>query len=279
MSLPQFLYHYTQIETMSKIFIGDGKVNLRLTDIHFLNDLDEGSYFLDFIKNQKDLLLNEFSNEEERKYCSDCIADFLTVENPITRTEMLNRIYTMSFTTQRDSMQFWRQSYANNKGICLVLETEKYQKFRSQTKLFDLQKVLYLDECNYKENLSTFIEKIKIHVKKFHPEELNDCVATEQLKNIRHFIVKNTVWANEDEYRICAFGPNFISKCFRQANENVSEIDDLGIPRYFVEMDNPFTEVILGPDFSDYYIRSISQWFSEKGYKNIKVSKSTGHCR
>lgn len=197
MSFPKYLYHYTQIETMSKIFTGNGKVRLRLTDIHFLNDLDEGSYFLDFIRNRKKDLLNGFSNDEEKKYCSDCIDEFLTVENPIARTEMLNRIYTMSFTTQRDSMQFWRQSYANNKGICLVLETKKYQSLYNQTKLFNLQKVLYLDEKNYKENLANFIEKIKIHVKNFHPEELNDCVATEQLKNIRHFIVKNTVWANE----------------------------------------------------------------------------------
>lgn len=67
MSFPKYLYHYTQIETMSKIFTGNGKVRLRLTDIHFLNDLDEGSYFLDFIRNRKKDLLNGFSNDEEKK--------------------------------------------------------------------------------------------------------------------------------------------------------------------------------------------------------------------
>lgn len=104
---------------------------------------------------------------KKKKYCSDCIDEFLTVENPIARTEMLNRIYTMSFTTQRDSMQFWRQSYANNKGICLVLETKKYQSLCNQTKLFNLQKVLYLDEKKLQRKLSEFYRKDKDSCEKF----------------------------------------------------------------------------------------------------------------
>lgn len=48
------------------------------------------------------------------------------------------------------------------------------------------------------------------------------------------------------------------------------EIDEKGVPRYLMRIENPFDEVAPGPTFSNYYVESISGWFDRNHYK-IKV--------
>ena len=38
-------------------------------------------------------------------------------------------------------------------------------------------------------------------------------------------------------------------------------------------------EIILGPNFSRYYVDSVREWLKQHKYENIKVTNSLGHER
>ena len=78
-SLPQHLYHYTRINCLKDIFNDEkGKnVCIQFTDMHFLNDIDEGIYFYKFLEKHKEEIVGQFKNGDEQEYCRKTIDDFL----------------------------------------------------------------------------------------------------------------------------------------------------------------------------------------------------------
>ena len=60
--LPRYLYHYTRINCLEDIFNDENgkKVCIRFTDMHFLNDIDEGIYFYKFLEEHKGEIIGRF---------------------------------------------------------------------------------------------------------------------------------------------------------------------------------------------------------------------------
>lgn len=281
--VPKFLYHYTTIKTLPYMFKEndkDGKVVFRFTDYRFLNDAEEGIFLKKFIeKNKADYRKN--LKEQDLKKLFDLFADrLLGVADSIYKKNYTP--YIMSFTKCEDSMQFWRQDYAKDKGICLKLRTSKF-KFPTE-----------LDGSSYEPKCTTFSQVHYIStsdtIGKAFPKlkkDLNDFLksqdenqfdalkfASEFPNRIKIFSIKNKVWKSEDEWRlkIIRIDKDSTLNCIKTEYKT----DELGIPRATIEIKNPIEEIILGPSFTPQYVDSIKMWLSDRGYKSIKVRCGDG---
>ena len=72
--IPDYLYHYTKIDTLQHMFKSGGEVEIRLTDYRFLNDAEEGTFLKKFIeKNKADY--RKSLKEQDLKKLFDLFAD------------------------------------------------------------------------------------------------------------------------------------------------------------------------------------------------------------
>lgn len=306
-----YLYHYTKIDVLQHIFNDPKgvKVNLRFTDYHFLNDADEGIWFYNFLKNHGKDVVNIFEKENERKYCESAIKDFLGYESYNYRLdETYGKHYSFSLSEMNDSMQFWRQDYANENGIALRFNRTWYKNKNKDLpySVPELKQVHYLGNDTIKEILSEFIKNVKDDSDNWikYKDEINedgepffDMQGASILNRAPFWVIKNSVWESEREWRLIK-SVNALTLSMRKRlekknkqdsdnnQENVErdfeekfEVDEKCIPRYRIDIRNPFDGIILGPPFSDYYVNSVEDWLKQHNYENIVVTKSLGHER
>lgn len=291
-----YLYHYTRFSTLEKIFNDkSGKtVELQLTDHHFLNDAEEGIYFYNFLMNNMEQIAQTFDSEDEQKYCAHEIDEFLkSYSYEYRRDEQSGKNFIFSFSELKDSMQFWRQDYANDRGVALAFNKSKFENFSENLSL-TLDKVLYLSIETFKDDLPHFFEKVKEESELIN--HVNDIEMTEDGAEPRYYLsgcdklaktkfltIKNKVWESECEWRLI-FGISALTFSCQKDKFSLSGglglyVDDKGVPRYKIRIPNPFDEVVLGPSFPENFVKSVNDWFFQHGYKNMKISKSQGHER
>lgn len=305
-----YLYHYTKIDALQYIFNDSKgkKVNLRFTDYHFLNDADEGIWFYNFLKNHGKDVVNIFEKENERKYCESAIKDFLGYESYNYRLdETYGKHYSFSLSEMNDSMQFWRQDYANENGIAFRFNRTWYKNKNKDLpySVPELERVQYLGSDTKEQIFSEFIEKVKeeadlIEYKDDIGEDGEPIVNMQGasiLNKAPFWVIKNSVWESEREWRLTkSVGALTVSmqKRLKKKNkldsdnnqekvkcdfEEKFEVDEKCIPRYKIDIQNPFDEIILGPSFSDYFIGSVKDWLEQHNYNDIVITKSLGHER
>lgn len=303
-SLPQHLYHYTRINCLKDIFNDEkGKnVCIQFTDMHFLNDIDEGIYFYKFLEKHKEEIVGQFKNGDEQEYCRKTIDDFLNWDCYRYRLqEQYGKQYSFSLSELRDSMYFWQTDYAKENGIALCLDTKIYSSFEGTP---FINKVRYFNVDSVEQFLPDFRNKVKEEAEFInHQDDLDDegspyC----QMNGSRSlaaktpfWVIKAKTWEPEKEWRMVrsvnALTRSMSKRAFvvqklaementNQPKSNVIKetfkVDDRGVPRYYLEMPNPFSEIILGPTFSNKYVASIRDGLDEHKYHGVAVSRSEG---
>jgi hypothetical protein len=285
----EHLYHYTRLSTLEKIFFdheGD-LVELQFTDYHFLNDEDEGQWLYKLFRDYEKDIVDEF-DESEKLACKKGIDDFVEFEYfKGLLKEQKNKFYSFSLSELKDSMLFWRQDYANENGIALGFNKTKFEETYSQK----IEKIRYLGIDNVKSCLPSFVDAVKRDSKYIKKRsDLKDEVLVNQLDAAKILAkvdfsrIKNQTWESEKEWRIIVSNLRCDYDCHVDDRKNEFEkgrfeIDANCIPRYRVKIKNPFDEIILGPNFSRYYVDSVREWLKQHKYENIKVSNSLGHER
>lgn len=276
--IPEELYHYTTIKTLPFMFKGEGKVEFRFTDYRFLNDAEEGIFLKKFIEKNRDEYCDSLLRIDAKKLFNK-YADLVVGTTEFLRGENVATCI-MSFSKCRDSMQFWRQDYAKDKGICLKLNTSK---FRFPTIYDDaypgappcptFSQVKYIEAKNTIENaLPELKNDISDFLKSKGEDAFDDLVfLTEFPQRLQNFNVKNKVWESEKEWRLKIRCLGDDSSLFGIKAKYV--IDDLGIPRASINIENPIDEIILGPSFTPQYVDSIKMWLRKRGYEDVDV-----HC-
>lgn len=285
----KYLYHYTTLDVLQDIF-NDPKgkfIELRLKDYHFLNDEDEGNWLVRFMDECRNKIVAKF-DENEKFVCNKAIKDFVEYGcYRMCRDEQEDKHYSFSMSELEDSMLFWRQDYAKNKGIALCTEKKDFEKKSKQK----VEQVRYLDVDTVKDILPFFANAIRedseyIRNRSDLRKNGSDMLEGERsLENTDFLRIKNGTWRQEKEWRIIITEKRGFSKVSANKNEkkklakksNVI-IDENFIPRYRLKMRNPFSRIILGPSISGCYVDSVQKWFDRKGYE-ITVSKSLGHER
>ena len=279
---PDFLYHYTTIKSLPYIFKAGGKVSLRLTDYRFLNDAEEGIFLAKIIKNNREDfckglydskvvdMFNEYADDVEKWI------DWLQ--------EKKAEIYLMSFTELDDSMQFWRQDYAKEKGLCLKLKTANLKvPNKLEGSEYDYNNHSVFSKVRYfgkNDGINAAMPELKQNLEDFRQAILDGHASRDELlyllpRNIGPFDVKNRVWKSEAEWRMKIIH-------FSDDDSTIGsliadyKVDELGIPRATIEVDNPFEEIILGPSFTTSYVASIKKWLSGRGFDDINVRRGEG---
>ena len=269
--VPNFLYHYTTIDTLPYMFnktkSGKVYVELRFTDYRFLNDAEEGTFFKKYMEKQSKKFKESLSCETKMLFdeAVDRVQSLLAGDNEY--------FYVMSFSELEDSMQFWRQDYAKNKGICLKIDTSKMEGMKKEKK-YPISSFVKVKYPRLNDGIEIWFPELK--------NKLEKCTANiwsgkkiesykyENWFEIFPYDVKNFVWKSEQEWRLQI--PDA-----KLASRNVFyEIDDKGIPRAKIWIDNPFVEIILGPSFSPQYVDSIKKWLEGRGFSDIIVRCGDG---
>jgi hypothetical protein len=278
-----YFYHYTKLDILKKIFDDqNGKnVTLLLSDYHYLNDAEEGIYFYNFLRDYKEDIVNIFETDNEKKYCLNEINYFIDVDSYRYRLqEQEDKHFSFSLSELRDSMQFWRQDYANKNGIALCFDKSKFKNFKDKKEL-KLEKISYfnMDKKILKRFLSCFIKEIKENAERDLEGE-NHC-GSYKLSKIKFWVIKNNVWESEREWRLIKNVSSLSLACEKKLKKIIEfpyKINEDYIPRCEVKIQNPFDEIILGPSIPDYYIGYVQDWLNQNNYK-MKVTKSHGHER
>lgn len=302
--LPRYLYHYTRINCLKDIFNDKyGKnVCIRFTDMHFLNDIDEGIYFYKFLEEHKDEIIGQFKKGDEQEYCRKSIDEFLNGDcYKYLLQEKYGRQYSFSLSELRDSMYFWQADYAKENGIALRLDTKTYSSCEGTP---FINQVCYFNVDSVGQFLPDFRNIVKEESEFVNCQnDLDDDGSPyRQMSGSRilttktpFWVIKAKTWEPEKEWRMVR-SINALTKSISKRTsvcrnhtetENINQekinvvketfkVDDRGVPRYYLEMPNPFSEIILGPTFSKKYVASISDWLDEHKYQGITVSRSEG---
>ena len=282
--IPDYLYHYTKIDTLQHMFKSGGEVEIRLTDYRFLNDAEEGQFLGKFFKKNRKSYHDKLKGKDLKDFFNVC-ADIMSVGVDEIQKDGHN-VYIMSFTELDDSMQFWRQDYAKDKGLCLRLKTSKFKvpnNYENSTldankkKLFF--KVQYIGINDNIEDAFPNLEQslqdtLKIYSKKIYPINVNGIFYISEVDLPSNFNIKNKVWKSEAEWRFKIL--QFHDESTMKGIKAHYEIDNFGIPRATITIENPFDEIILGPSFSTPYKTSIEKWLCKRGFKDINVRCGDG---
>ena len=277
--VPEYLYHYTTIKSLPYIFKADGKVSLRLTDYRFLNDAEEGSFLAKIVKKNRaayceklydPIMLNKFNE----------FADFIEEQNSRLQENKAD-VYLMSFTALEDSMQFWRQDYAKDKGLCLKLNTSNFKVPNELCDtVYDYNNTPVFSKVRYSginDSIDVAIPELRKRLEEFRQAICDDVACRDDPLPIDTglFDVKNRVWRSEVEWRMKVI--HFADYDTTLGSLDVDyNVDDLGIPRATIEIDNPFVEIVLGPTFSPQYVDSIKRWLDGRHFNDIIVKCGDG---
>ena len=294
----QYLYHYTTLGVLEKIFNDpNGKyVTLLMSEYHSLNDAEEGAYLYNFLRDYKDDIADSFETEDEKKYCRMAIDDFFKGENYKYLCEgYYGKHFSFSLSELGDSMQFWRQDYANENGIALRFNIENYEKGNKNTSVYiPIKEIRYLGDNTIKkvlldDILLKFVETVRAEAEYVnHTDELDDdgspsypMTGAAILKEAPFWSVKNNVWESEKEYRMIKDIKSLTLSVKRRSNNKQELPYEIGPdfkPRYRMIIQNPFDEIILGPEIPDGYIGFVKDWLAQKHY-DVDVTQSRGRER
>lgn len=270
--VPRYLYHYTTRDTLRHIFkkseSGESYVEFRFTDYRFLNDAEEGIFWIKYLDRQSAHFKACLSPEAITFFDDLC----LKAKSLLAGDDEF--FYIMSFSELEDSMQFWRQDYAKNNGVCLKIDTSRFKSLKTkkgypvppfcQVKYPRLSNHINVVFPKLKDILEGEAAKIRNGEKKF--EEY----ALENLIDLLPYDVKNFVWKSEQEWRLQMPGAKYAFY------KEIYEIDDKGIPRAKIWIDNPFKEIILGPTLTPSDAAFTKKWLVDMGFGSIDVRCGDG---
>lgn len=279
--VPEFLYHYTTIKALPSIF-QKGKVVFRFTDYRFLNDAEEGIFLKKFIEKNRAKYCDRLKDSDSKKLFNKLV-DLYT-----GATEFFNMLafvpYIMSFTECKDSMQFWRQDYAKDKGLCLKLKTSKFKfpiepgKSSPTSECPTFRQVKYIGANDSIEDAFPELEQnISGYLKSKGGFNFSNLELLKEFpKKMRTFDVKNKVWKSEKEWRLKIVRAIYLMDTTLYDVKSDYKIDELGVPRGTIEIENPIEEIILGPSFTPQYVDSIKMMLSDSGFDDIDVRCGDG---
>ncbi|MGL5646671.1 MAG: tetratricopeptide repeat protein [Clostridium sp.] len=288
------LGHYTKIQNMKFLIKKDSKSDeenktyLRLNNIEYMNDPDEGNTFFELFS--KDIKCKNFLKEIYGR-CGKESEERVEIKGE-------GNIFLVSLSKNIDnSLPMWRQYANDGDGCCLVFDSEFFKEENDEIKdneikdnlnlnsfkpYFDgLYKVNYLGNRKKEDNTdidgSEYIEKISnvlLKIEKMlagEEENINKIVKeliSEIIDNIR-FLFKDSAYSYEEEIRLIKF-KNIENDKDVQVTGNA---EGFVVPHLYVNFkkDIVLNEVVLGPKVENE--KGIANYIRYTG-KVEKVTKS-----
>ena len=210
---PKVLWHYTNLNGMMGIL---GTQTLRASDISLLNDGEEYSLGIDFIKSYlssnflHDYFPEQEGSEKYKKYIEEIIWQ---LDRMLYPRDLAYGKYVVSLSGARDQLSQWR-GYGNNgyaigfKYKELKRDVENIPELNNRAKgdIFELNKVYYVGSSSDLRNVKKF-NKLFDSIARMMREEKDADIFTHN-QDLYHYLpiyspyVKHEGFEEEDEYRI-----------------------------------------------------------------------------
>lgn len=203
-----YLFHYSSFEKVTKIIFND---NLRFSNIYTLNDTTEYKPKIVFYKDTP-------FNGEIIERCKEInhhikICCFTQDNDKIKRLPKKNDLYFTDYTGRGFAFpRMWAQYAANNKGVCLIINKDKMEKYISaRLKIIHKGPVKYVERYNCFRFSHAAILDFKNQV--LSRNTTDSIVAEKFMETYPNYVKENyftklTDWRDENEYRIALFSPN-----------------------------------------------------------------------
>ncbi|WP_339870243.1 DUF2971 domain-containing protein [uncultured Algoriphagus sp.] len=156
----ELLYHYTSIESLHKILLGDGEnIVLRATHANFMNDPDEFEFANKIIT--KTLLEYESENSVLEKK-----SDNLFGKGGIfgSFAYLPGEPFILSLSEHQDDLSMWRAYGHDGNGVCIGLDKEMLKSYSEDPEVINTT----LLECEYRKEI------VENHFRKYWINNYND---------------------------------------------------------------------------------------------------------
>jgi len=274
------LWHYTKMETLIKIFPPknseyNGNINLRFTNIKFLDDFLEGLVLKQFLIINKDKILEKTKEDEL----------FKNLEKGFEALQQSKKeyfeFYTFSLSRQKDCLYFWDKEYAGTEGVSIGFNKEIIQRKINDNKpgggLFEvgyLNTNLKTQTENEDEMVDKIIEDMKICCNVFKENLYAEDALLVFFEGFFCSIYKYIDWKNENEERIIFIDSEAIK--LPKTEIKVEILNNTPIKCFYKRI--PFEKdiiksIILGPKHKNHHKEAIEKYLKDNGY-DIKVELS-----
>ena len=259
---PEILYHYTTIDAMMSIAKGR---KIWATSISYLNDSSEGDHLLGMIRRRLPALLKKHSFD-------DSVLERLSYAD----TEIEDRPFIASFSTERNSLPQWRSYCPNGNGVAIGFRTASLPQFlqwkegkRSAIVFIRLDKVDYkpvsdelpIMDSEIAELVAQVDERLSSSERRTIPERSgreDDFAAYAHMAACKR---KHPSFSNEYEYRLIA------NSMFTQAGDlQFRPVRSTLVP--YIELSIPtadfIAEVVIGPSGNpDLSLQAVRAFFKQ----------------
>lgn len=281
--MADIIYHYTTLNALVSILSSNEKYAcLRFTRIDYLNDSDE---FIDY-----DRMIKYAFFELDKELPKDLKSDFDMFREEFDlelKNENMKKIFTMSFSNDRDSIPMWNY-YSDSTGISIG---------------FDKKKLIENIEMNLTDDIQSFdCERIEVKtLNMIYDENKKIGLLKEYIKEIlqieggrkrlrRYFSVnnmnshsksfKNKKFEYENEYRIC------LDMGYRYNSEKIKfQATGMNIKPYFelklnkADFVSAISEIVVSPlNNSSMIVNGIHEFLSSCGCEIDIDSISKSDC-
>lgn len=278
--LPLSIVHYTSISALPSI-IGQNHVQLRFSDYRFLNDSQEGVYYINVVSN----CVNELCTQGlDALWMNDEIKN-ITIAEPIFDSQKVLRkededLFFACFSLENDSLPMWNY-YANgdtNNGCNLEFDTVNDSTIRDLFKkeygrTFKIMRVIY-DLHKQIEITMDILREICLLVN-------HDSAVTffHDFCKRAMIVFKQPACAYEQEVRFVYYNPKRLDHI---SHKNVEFLWSHGLLKPYITLDIPLrlNKIKIGPlDEKTGLREGIKYLLDNRGFSKTEIDKSTIRMR
>lgn len=233
----EFLYHFTKVETAIRFILPRNE--LRFNKVRNVNDPVEN--LLHFTRSNENIF--------PQKNMIDTIMADLISNNYQIISFSIDRNFNEKTVKPFQRQRSWTQYGDNNSGICFKINREKLIE---ENKICINEFAIDYDFVEYNDYSPKYIPRPKLSRKPSEnnePIKLFDLPIKDKSTIKNRFFCKNSDWIDESEYRFLVYSKEEI----------------------FLSFKNSLDCVILGPNFSKYFLSSILQFIPKDKIFGIEI--------
>lgn len=149
MNLPEVVYHYTSMDTLTKIVANHGQ--LWGTSIKYLNDVSERDYFIKMVKDRVPEYLKIHGSTDE-----DVFESLLGTNHRVVLNDPVHQAFVTSFCGDPDSLPQWRSYCHAGNGVsigfrvdCLKRAEQEVKQETSNNRSLRFSPMQYIKESDF----------------------------------------------------------------------------------------------------------------------------------
>lgn len=251
------IYYYTSFGVLHNIVTNR---ELWLNSVWSMADYTEIRYFIQTLQQALENNFPELTEDSKRL--------FKKVSELLDKTDF----YAMSFTTARDDVAMWERFAKSGKGVCLVFDLDKLQRFAKENELI-ISELAYPSDIVRLEQFNTIYNWLT-YDKPTNPQSEIEVIENLVMTSVFH---KDPAFRSEKEIRMSTnWTPQLDKRIhYKLVSEMIRKAYILTEPEMMgnIKISDMLREVIIGPT-SRQSERELQDFLKKYRYNDTTVSKS-----